>query len=153
MNIYLGATRFHQVLRKVIFNYQIILDNQPDVTAPLKKSNKTPKEVFGCFIVLIQNLSVCLETSRVDSQQLGELEKNISFCLNLKIQIFNFKLKFGGRTTLTSLISSIQKLFKTMNSSLGYDSFKFGLQKLNHIDLEGKCEFKWPHTPSFEVNP
>jgi hypothetical protein len=34
-----------------------------------------------------------------------------------------------------------------------YDSYKFGLQKLNPTDLEGKCEFEWPHTPSFEVNP
>jgi hypothetical protein len=64
----------------------------------------------------------------------------------------NFEMKFGGRTTLTSLITSIQKLFKTMNSSLRYDSYKFALQMLNPTDTEGKCEFEWPHTPNFEVN-
>ncbi len=61
--------------------------------------------------------------------------------------------KFGGRTTVTSLITSIQKLFKTMKSSLRYDSYKSALQILNPIDPEGKCEFEWPHTPNFEVNP
>ncbi len=65
----------------------------------------------------------------------------------------NFELKFGWRTTLTSLITSIQKLFKTMKSSLRYDSYKFALQMLTSIDLEGKCEFGWPHTPNFEVKP
>ena len=78
-----------------------------------------------------------------------------SLNLNLKIQIgsLKFELKFGGRTTLTSLITSIQKLFKTMKSSLRYDSYKFALQMLTSIDPEGKCEFGWPHTPNFEVNP
>ncbi len=51
-----------------------------------------------------------------------------------------FKLKFGGRTTLTSLITSILKLFKTMKSSLRYDSYKFVLQMLSHTGLEGKFE-------------
>jgi hypothetical protein len=75
--------------------------------------------------------------------------------LNLKIQIrtLKFKLKFGGRTTLKSLITSIQKLFKTMKSSLRYDSCKFALHMLTSIDPEGKCQFEWPHTPNFEVNP
>ncbi len=62
----------------------------------------------------------------------------------------NFEFQIGGRTTL---ITSIQKLLKTMKSSLRYDSYKFALQMLNPTDLEGKCEFEWPHTPSFEVNP
>jgi hypothetical protein len=48
--------------------------------------------------------------------------------LNLNLK---FKMKFGGRTTLTSLITSIEKLFKTMKSSLRYDSYKFALQMLN----------------------
>jgi hypothetical protein len=61
-----------------------------------------------------------------------------------------FELKFGGHNTLTSLITSIQKLFKTR---LRYDSYKFSLRMLTSIDPEGKCEFGWPHTPNFEVNP
>ncbi len=75
-----------------------------------------------------------------------------------------FKFEFGGRTTLTSLITSIQKLFKTMKSSLRYDSYKFALQILNSTNQKNKktfppiiygtkCEFEWPHTPNFEVNP
>ena len=40
-----------------------------------------------------------------------------------------------------------------MKYSLRYDSYKFALQILNPIDPEGKCEFEWPHTPNFEVNP
>ena len=39
-----------------------------------------------------------------------------------------------------------------MKSSFRYDSYKFALQMLNPTDLEGKCEFEWPHTPNFEVN-
>ncbi len=39
-----------------------------------------------------------------------------------------------------------------MKSSLGYDSYKFALQKLNPTGLDGKCEFEWAHTPSYEVN-
>ncbi len=80
---------------------------------------------------------------------------SLHVCLSkTKIPIlFKFELKLGGRTALTSLITSIQKLFKTMKSSLRYDSYKFALQMLNPTDPEGKCEFEWPHTPNFEVNP
>ncbi len=40
-----------------------------------------------------------------------------------------------------------------MKFSFRSESYKFALQKLNPTDLEGKCEFEWPQTPSFEVNP
>ncbi len=39
-----------------------------------------------------------------------------------------------------------------MKSIFRYDSYKFALQMLNPIGLDGKCEFEWPHTPSFEAN-
>ncbi len=57
----------------------------------------------------------------------------ICLILSLKIQIWTskFKLKFGGRTTLTSMNTSIQKLFKTNKSSLGYDSYKFAYAQLH----------------------
>ncbi len=70
----------------------------------------------------------------------------------IQIQTLKFKQKFGGRN-FTDLITPIQKLFKTMKSSFRYDRYKFALQKLNTTELEGKCEFEWPHTPSFEVSP
>ncbi len=91
----------------------------------------------------------------MDSLQLGESKTKIPILFEFELENSNlkFEMKFGGRTTLTPLITSIQNLFKTMNSSFRYDSHKFALQMLTPTDLEWKCEFEWPHTPNFEVIP
>ncbi len=107
----------------------------------------TTKEVFGC------NIHNWFRTCPFDLKHLGWThcmygypKQKFPSCLNLNLKIQTWNFKFGGRTTLTPLITSILKVFKTMNSSLRYDSYKFALQMLNPTNPEGKCEFEWPHT-------
>ncbi len=84
----------------------------------------------------------------------GYPKQKISSCLNL-----NLKFKFEIQIEIwwayyTDLPDHVHpNFFKTMKSSLRYGSYKFALQILNPTDPEGKCEFEWPHTPNFDVNP
>ncbi len=75
----------------------------------------------------------------------GNREKNSS-CLNL-----NLKIWWAYYTDLPDHVHP--KIIQNYKSSFRYDSYKFALQVFNPTSPEGKREFEWPLTPSFEVNP